>query len=355
MHTSKKINIAYCFENNCGGETIATHYFLRYLTTQKETSGNMHSYLPLQRTSFYDFFSWVYSSIHFFSRKLFYEKSPFITYTTTYTAACAALPAVFLRKTKVVFHYHGSRLPDPPLIQLGVRWFSQSVKYLAAYILQNISFIYSELIIVPSFETVEILKKKYFCIAQKKYAVIPNGYDVTNFFPISKNKKKQIRRKIGIADGTKVLLYSGRLEPKKNVNLLLIFFKHYLVKKGLSLVLAYNKPQTITELLYVQKIFEYINKNKLSQSIILIENAYTTFIPAHLYGAADCVISFSDTEVSSLVEIEASACHVQFFNPFIENKMRRVTGNTWESVSLEIEKVLRTTMKSFDNFNKRRE
>lgn len=351
MSESRKINILFCYEEKCGGETIAMQSILSALESKKNFVYSAHIHTALKKTSFISFYSWIAKSVWYFYTVFVNQENKFIIYTSTYSASVAAILFILSGKAKVIFHYHGSRLPAQPSIKNGLSFFTQLIKYISVFCLQNISFICSERIIVPSIKSAQEINTQFFHIPMNQIAIIPNGYDKTKFFPISKKNKQIMRKLIGIPNATKVLLYSGRLEPRKNVSLLLTLFKQYLANKRFFLILAYNKPQTTTEIMYHQKILRIVNKNKLNKDCMLIEDAYSKFLPASLYGTADCVISFSDTEVSPLVEIEASACHVQFFNPFIKDKTLSARVSAWESISLEIENILRDSIKSFKDFN----
>lgn len=342
MHNRKKIAILFCFEKNCGGESIAIDSIIAEFNSNRDFNTYAYTGKSLISTNFFQFVKWIISSIANFFLQFKKIKEKCLTYTTTYTAACAAIPYIITRKTKVVFHYHGNRVPDYPINLRGLKFYSQFTKYLLAYFLQNLAFFSSDLIITPSSESRDFINDKYLFLSKRKIIIIPNGYDQNKFYPIPRKLKKSIKKSFMIPVKHKVLLYCGRLEPKKNIEKLVNFVVKYNKKTDIHCIIAHNKPENFTESKYAEKLYNIIKKNHLSSLITTIEDAYSKYPPAHIYGLADCVISFSKIEVMSLVKLESIACGVDYVSPLCMKKCDDAThAASWKEVADMLSTILK--------------
>lgn len=334
MHNRKKIAIIFCYEKNCGGESIAIDSIIAEFNSNRDFITYAYAGKSLCSTNFLQFAKWITSSIANFFLQFKKINEGYLIYATTYTAACAAIPYILTRKTKVIFHYHGNRVPDYPTNLSGFRFYSQFTKYLLAFFLQNLAFCSSNLIITPSSESRDFIMNKYLFLSKKNIIVIPNGYDQNNFYPITNRLKKNIKKSLMIPKNHKVFLYCGRLEPKKNIEKLIKFVANYNIKTDVHCMIAHNKPQNSTESRYAEKIYNIIKINNLSSLFTVIEDAYHNYPPAHIYGIADCVISFSKVEVMSLVKIESIACGVAYASPLCIKKCNDTSHITsWTEVA----------------------
>ena len=341
MHSAKKIKILFCYEHHCGGETIATDSIFDQLTTQSQYSLKKHQHEPLKGSSLYHYCKWLCSSYIFFLQKYLLENSNFVIYTTTVTAAIPALPFILLGKAQLIFHYHGSRIPVQAEQAFTYHAATQYLKYSMLNFLQATAFKYSNVIIIPTDETRKLLSKQFPAIPNSKYFVIPNGYDHSQFFPISLSEKHLIRKKLNIDERHAVLLINGRLEPKKNIERAL---KYIVRKPACILLLTYPKPITSTEQKYVLHLQCYSSKLQVSRQVIMIEDGYNMFKPANLLGAADVICSFSEIENMPLSAIEAIACRVPYFSTNMA--VRKLFSNetfrlrTWKSVANQVSLVI---------------
>ena len=78
-------------------------------------------------------------------------------------------------------------------------------------------------IIVVSHELEGMLERR-FRISKSRVVRIPNGVDVSRYSP-NRDERLQVRRSLGYRDSDLVLGFSGRLDPVKNLDLLLDIFE----------------------------------------------------------------------------------------------------------------------------------
>lgn len=78
-------------------------------------------------------------------------------------------------------------------------------------------------IVVVSHE-LESLLKRHFRVNSDKIQRIPNGVDVLGFSP-DETERQRVRKESGFGDGDCVLGFSGRLDPVKNLDLLVDIFR----------------------------------------------------------------------------------------------------------------------------------
>jgi glycosyltransferase involved in cell wall biosynthesis len=113
----------------------------------------------------------------------------------------AALPASRVKRVPLAVHVH---LP-PPFRQ--PRWLNNLMRR-------------ADAVITPSVDTAERWVRVA-GVSRSRVSVIPTGVDTDHFVPIADADREQQRRALGIAPGTPMILYAGRLDPTKGLTVLL--------------------------------------------------------------------------------------------------------------------------------------
>lgn len=132
---------------------------------------------------------------------------------------------------------------------------------------------------------------------QKEVLPISCGIDRSRFRP-SVNRTA-LRRKYSLPEEKKILLYVGRLDKEKNIDLILRGFSRVARKIDLNLVIAGQgaEENRLKSLAHALGINECV--------------AFTGFVPdedlAGLYAMADCFIIAGTAELQSIVTMEAMA------------------------------------------------
>ncbi len=289
------MNVLFLYEHIEGGEKIVTEKIYFELKKRNNSSVTRSLLKPLEKTSSFHYFSWLFRSLLFAASEICVKnslKKISIVYCTTFTAATAAL---FLRKIygyKVVFHYHGSRIPVQPTSKLSkVSYFTQYLKLQASLTLHRFVANQSDVCIAPStFSSKElntILK------INRNWISIPNPIAIPIKF-ISRTKFTD----------KKILLTLGRLDPIKNYELS-IQALHQLQKKynHFVLIIGYFSPKNLPEHEYLNKLQRLAKKLTIEKSVVFLENQPSQL----LYQLSDIVLAFSHTETFSLIVMEAIA------------------------------------------------
>jgi glycosyltransferase involved in cell wall biosynthesis len=97
-------------------------------------------------------------------------------------------------------------------------------------------------IVVVSRELERMVQKR-FRISKSRIVRIPNGIDA-GFYSPNEDERGQMRRSLGYADSEFVIGFSGRLDPVKNVDLMIDIFRGGdLHKKGFRLLIVGDGPE----------------------------------------------------------------------------------------------------------------
>lgn len=139
--------------------------------------------------------------------------------------------------------------------------------------------------------------------------VVPNGIDLSSFFPqnVDLSKVKEVREKYGL-EGKKTVLVLGRLAKEKSVDVVLENLRAYLdwhPDFPLKLLVVGDGPDK-------KNIEKYAEKLNLSPYVEFL-GAQDHSLTPYFYYAADVYISASVTETQGLTYIEAMASHTLVF------------------------------------------
>jgi len=302
------MNIAACYESNCGGETVATEEIIRALLKRPDVHVISKNLPPLTHTGSVRFFGWVFWSISRWTIFLWKRRFVDCVYTTTFTAGVAAAIIKPLGGFRIVWHYHGTRLPPPPDGLRGKVFITQWMKQKVVYTLHVYFLRCANLIIVPSLRGKDDLRRIFGSVFSPIVHIIPNGVDLTRFSPVSQKKRSALRRRYGIAQDARVILSVGRLEKQKGIESLFSVFSLLVASERKAvLILAYPKTTNPAALAYKKELVLLAGALGIKKYISWKEGVKKI---EELYRASDLVISLSQQETFSLVLLEAIASGV---------------------------------------------
>jgi len=87
-------------------------------------------------------------------------------------------------------------------------------------------------------KTTLIKAERYYPKYKDKFIHIPNFVDTTKFYPFEEPKKDKLRKKFGLEKNKKYLLFVGRLEPLKGIQLLIDAIKELRITIDIELLVA---------------------------------------------------------------------------------------------------------------------
>jgi len=153
--------------------------------------------------------------------------------------------------------------------------------------------------------------------------------------------KTKLRNSLHLKNA-KILLITGRMDPKKNIHIALkLMLKLKKTNNNIILLISYLLPSDQTEIKYEMQIREIIQNYNLQKQCYLLPNGYERFQPAELIGISDCVCSFSDTEIFPLILLESIACKIPFLSSNSEiqelySEFRHKKPLSWKRISQRI-------------------
>ncbi|OGC82120.1 MAG: hypothetical protein A2V81_03150 [Candidatus Abawacabacteria bacterium RBG_16_42_10] len=215
-----------------------------------------------------------------------------IIQATTYSSAVLASRLRNYSKAKMILLVHEV---------LGERWFQLGLPWLQAWLYHR----YERMIFRTPFD-------RYIAISQStgkqlekvgvsptKMEIIYNGVDNELFQEREMNW--ELRHQLGISDHEYVYLYAGRPGATKGVFTLLEAAKELSKDKRFCCVLILGKNPTHD----YQKVKNFIAKNRLGKSIILVDSVLRSDLP-HYLAIANVVVVPSFTEGFGFLAAEVS-------------------------------------------------
>lgn len=345
MHSDKKIAVHCCYEHNSGGETVATQKIIENLKRKTTFCVTESVFSNLQASNLLYFLNWIVKSTYAHYKSIKKQKKIDILYATTFTGVLGFLLTRNFKNKRIIYHYHGSRIPQKPHFKWNKKYFIQEFKYQLSCFLHSIVFAKTDILIFPSIEAKSTLTFLFPAIRNLRTKIIVNGYDKKEFHPISVESKIRIRNDLRLPQKAVVFLISGRIEPQKNIFRAIKIFLKLRETRDLFLLLCFPKPSNKTEVAYLAYLHRYVSQMHHKHTILFIEDAYVQHKAAEIIGCVDCVISFSATEVYPLSMIEATACGVPYFttNTSIHKlyiELKREGAVTWNEVANKIAKII---------------
>lgn len=322
------------YETDCGGETIATQELIKHFKTESSFTTNIIALQKLNSSSSLQFFGWIFKSIINVVQKINQVNRYTTIYTTTFTALFAAILFKYTKKNKVIFHYHGSRMPEWSIS------ITQILKYILVYCLHFVGLSFVDSIIVPSQLSKDQFSKSFPFVYKSKIKIIPNGINQNEFFQYTAERKKRVKERYKLPSNSFVISNISRLNKKKRILGLILAFKKIVNQRPhLILIIAFPSSTNLSELNYLKDIKKLIASCKLAPYVKLLKNHNIIDI----YNISDLVVSLSLVENHPLTLLEATATNTKYFTTHkgireIQNQLKfgNMSLQSWDTSAKQI-------------------
>ncbi len=301
------MKILFFYESHCGGETIATEAIIKELSQKAIVVRQLLQ--PLQKTDTLSFFSWIIHGIIRSFITISQQKDLNWVYTTTFTAGVAAALLKPFIHFQLAWHFHGSRIPPKPHTFFGKSCITQYIKWASVKIFHQLFLSHVNIIFVPTHAAAEELKQEFSFLNHKKIIVISNGVDLHEFASVTQKQKIKLRQKFGFKKEDKVILSIGRLDPYKNLYLLLDVISLMSKKLPQVKLLIACPPPHKNEKTYQKLLVNNIHNLHLTH---LVKWQMAPPNIADVYHVSDLVVSLSQNERFPLILLESLAAKTLF-------------------------------------------
>lgn len=144
-----------------------------------------------------------------------------------------------------------------------------------------------------------------------KIAVIPPGVDTSRFYPIPKDEAKEI---INVDNSGHMILFVGRIEPLKGIDLLIQAIARIQTNGDLaccphSLAIIGGEPHVSPEEMNAEmaRLQDMVSELGIKNLVVFLGKQDQTMLP-YYYSAAEVVVMPSHYESFGMVALEAMAC-----------------------------------------------
>lgn len=229
------------------------------------------------------------------------------------TSPHAVVACFFLKKFKqldceLIYYINGDRSFYSPLIKKtkGLFKFTYHKLYCLLYkTMEQLTCSAVDKFVVASSEFKKSLIKKHkYRIPQSKVQVIKSGVDTNLFFEIDTPTKRRMREDMQIDKNSKVIMFSGRIDPLKGIDQLIDSLGLLNTKEKVTLLLITPIPETCMNIFYKNLVY----KIKCSKYDVRLNHPKNRIEIANYYKISDFVVLPSIIENSPLVMFEAIAC-----------------------------------------------
>ncbi|WNY64084.1 lipid galactosyltransferase [Borreliella americana] len=187
-------------------------------------------------------------------------------------------------------------------------------------------------------------KERYFQLSNNSssYKIIPNGVDRKLFIKtLSKEKKDEILKKHNIKQTDKIIIFVGRINKEKNINLLVTHLKDLLLQnKNYKLIIIGKGSEE-------KEIKNFSIKHGLEKQILLIGTIPWEEI-CYYYKISDIFASLSRSEVYPMTVIEALTAGIPailindyIYKDVIKEGINGFLIKKYENLSKYIDKVIK--------------
>lgn len=148
-----------------------------------------------------------------------------------------------------------------------------------------------------------------FGIMESKIYIIPHGFSPEVFYPISDNKRSEIKSRLNLGDF--IFLNISGMFYNKGIDLLLKAFAIVVEKHPKSKLILKGSDSIYPSFSHANTIFSSLDsriQNLIRDKIIYIGNDISSDNLAEIYHASDCYVSPYRAEGFNLPVLEASAC-----------------------------------------------
>jgi D-inositol-3-phosphate glycosyltransferase len=155
-------------------------------------------------------------------------------------------------------------------------------------------------IVVASEHERELLRA-FYGVSAERVAVVPCGVDLDLFSPI---EKEVARRKLGVAAGDHVILFVGRIEPLKGIDILISVAAQLHEDENFIVLIVGGDSRASSEIAQLRAQAEQLGVDHHIAFVGAVEHSQ---LPLY-YNAADVCVVPSYYESFGLVAVESMAC-----------------------------------------------
>ena len=131
--------------------------------------------------------------------------------------------------------------------------------------------------------------------------IVPCGVDLDRFYPMG---KEYARRKLGLRDGERIILFVGRIEPLKGIDILISAAAQLHEDENFKVLIVGGDARTERE---VTQLREHAERLGIDHHVSFVGSVEHEALPLY-YNAADVCVVPSYYESFGLVAIESMAC-----------------------------------------------
>lgn len=172
------------------------------------------------------------------------------------------------------------------------------------------------------------------------------GIDVNLFRPGTESEKRNLRRTLGIPEGSKVFLSPRRLIPSMQHDLVLKAYSEYVKNEESNSVLLFRRHGCYDRD-YENELQILASHLRLNKQIIWVNELDYQMIPT-LYSLSDLVMNFPKEDGLPVTLFEVSACMSPFLTsnlPSYEEFLKQgdffcITGNDIKAISTTMRRIL---------------
>jgi glycosyltransferase involved in cell wall biosynthesis len=295
-------------EQHSGGEHIATQHLFAALR-QMQVIPEVKYLTSLAHTGMLWYLKWIITNVIRSARMCWQYRAVRTVYSTTFLGVTGAILLRPWTKQQVIFHYHGSRLPDlPDRTQPFLRRTTQWVKYQLSFHLHQFACSHIDVFFIPSRHAFSLLQLTFPNCRFKRILVLPNGVNLRKFTPVAAEEQERLRKRFHIPRSSFVCLLISRLNEEKRIleTIQLIEALHRFSRQRVMLLLAF--PLQGNDDRYAERIQQVLSQGEVPHRAV---QGYPEI--EKLYQMSDCVLSHSSREVFPLALLEAAACGIPYF------------------------------------------
>jgi glycogen(starch) synthase len=256
----------------------------------EESYNNVYVYRVKVEFPSYDFLTWVYAFNHFFEKKVaMLNKSFDIIHIHDWLVAPAGISLKYFLKKPLILTLHSLEIGRVGSISNPVSSVISSIEWWSTYEAKKI-------ITTTNFMKQEIIN--HFKVPENKIEIIFNGINVNGYnIQVDKN---EIKRKLGIPEHCKIVLFVGRITEQKGVKYL-IEASPYVLKNNSNVRFV-----IVGDGWQINEIKQRINDLNLNWAIKLT-GYVDDFTLKQIIKSADVLVAPSIYEPFGLVALEGMA------------------------------------------------
>lgn len=224
-----------------------------------------------------------------------------VYWSTDFLMTLAAFSVNYVRKRKIVYHFHGLRssiLKKPT---------DYNYRQIMLKLLEYLAFMVSDYIVIPSKAAENYIKKIVGIFSkQEKYHLIRSSVPNQYFRKYSKNSILLFKKKFKINKFSQIILYSGRVTRYKGLENLLYAFSLFIRQYPNSILLV-SYPKSSADYEILNSLRGKVELLKIKKNVKFMTQLSNKNL-IKLYNVADVLVLASSIEMAPLVILESLAC-----------------------------------------------